>query len=194
MIDLAIVIGHNAARPGAWSETLQTSEYDWNKDEATLLVAAIHRLPGPAITMSVFERSSYAASYKLEMRQLTGAVNAARPRLIVSRHFNALNGKVHGCCALHYPGSARGALAAEVLSRAAATALGGRNIGAMAQAVSASGKPLHILRDTQAPAVILEPFFGDHEGDAERARTARASGSLAAALATTIQNLLRGWT
>ena len=41
-----------------------------------------------------------------------------------------------------------------------------------------NGAPLYILQLTRAPAVILEPFFGDHPADAEAATAARDSGKL----------------
>ena len=124
------------------------------------------------------------------MGQVCKAANAwtnGPTDLVLSLHFNAApeshKGRFHGTEALHWPGSRNGAMWARQLSAACAAELGTRDRGPKAQSASSSGKPLLILRDTLAPAVILESHFGDHAEDHSKAMRARRSGRLAEALA-----------
>jgi N-acetylmuramoyl-L-alanine amidase len=56
-----------------------------------------------------------------------------------------------------------------------------------------AGKVLRVLRDTAAPCVILEPFFGDNASDSTAATLARNEGRLPAAIARACADLIEGW-
>jgi N-acetylmuramoyl-L-alanine amidase len=121
-------------------------------------------------------------------------LNAWGPDLVVSLHFNSMGDtSFAGCCVLHWPSSVRGNLAAAAISEAVAGAVGNRNRGAIAQADSWSGAPLYILKDTAAPAVIVESFFGSNPEDATKGGAARDSGALAAAIAGAAYGIVASW-
>jgi hypothetical protein len=204
MIDLAIIVGHDRERQGAYSPMLDQHEWEWCRDLATLLVGAVHRLPGRPILASVFEREP-GLLYSEAMRRLCQAVNAAGPKLCLSLHFNS-GVPWSGCAALHWPGSARGDRAAEVIGLAARGAIGNLWRGIHAQSRSWStvgysddgkpipaGKVLRVLRDTAAPCTILEPFVGSNEADALAATRARNDGRLPLALAEACAQLIAEW-
>ena len=203
-VDLALVVGHNRLRQGAYSPALDQYEWEWCGGLAALIAGAVQRLSGPSV--SVFERE-VGVLYSEEMRRLVQTLDLARPRLIVSLHFNSIgDGSRSGCAALYCPGSTRGKEAAEALCTAVAGVLGNRRIGAIPQSRSWStigtradgsaypaGRKLAVLTSTRAPAVLLEPFFGDHAEDATIADHARNSGTLPKAIAEACSDLLKRW-
>ena len=201
MIDVALVVGHNRERRGAYSPAVAEHEWEWNQRFAHEIVGRLHGFV-PMIRAAVFERVD-VGNYTVEMSTLVSAVNASNARLVVSLHFNALDGAHTGAAALHYPGSARGKAAATALATACSRCLSSRDIGAHAQARSWSavgydaagkaypaGSELYVLTQTKSAAVILEPFFGDHAGDATAATQARNDGRLPDAIARALRNLI----
>lgn len=177
---LAIVVGHSARHKGA-AAVDGTREYDFTRPLAARITdAAMVAGHEPR----VFLRDG-------GFRAMIEEINAWGPGLIVSLHFNAMPashaGQAHGTEVLHYPGSTAGRAWAEKLAAAVSEAQGTRNRGAKAQAQASEGRgALLILRDTRAPAVIVELFFGDNAGDYDRGRRARDSGATARAVASAL--------
>ncbi len=173
---LAIVRGHRRSAQGAVAAD-GTTEWQWAGWLASRIMASAMEVGHVA---RVFERPD--RSYSLAMGELVGAVNAWRADLVLSLHFDAAPGGEpwSGTSALHWPGSRDGRTYAVQLSAACSRAIGIRDRGARARAVSWSGAPLYILRDTDAPAVILETHFG--RTDHVRAMAALTSGRLAPAI------------
>lgn len=186
MIDIAIVVGHTHAAPGARGAD-GTHEHTWHSELAELLVA---ELLSRRFLPAVYTRPE--GPYEEAMRALTRGINAASPRLVVELHFDSAAGRGwSGSSALHWPASTKGAAAAATLSAAAADAIGIRDRGAIGQGVSHGGLPLRILQWTRAPAVILETHYGDTASDHTAATAARDDGRLPRALAAAIERLLR---
>lgn len=197
VIDVALSIGHTPQAPGARYLDSHVHEYHWNAELAPRLGCA---MTAAGLSVATFQRDE--GPYTAAMRKLCDAINAARPRLVLELHFNAGGGS--GAMGVHWPGSSAGQRAARILATAAATAIGIPNRGAVPQARSwngpvrtdekgkpaPGGPPLYLLQLTAAPAVILEPFFGDRAGEAEAATRARDDGRLSAALAAAVVEVL----
>lgn len=199
MIDVAIVVGHSSRDPGAVAADGIT-EHEWCGDLASRLhMACLSR----GIRSAVYRRPDLP--YRDAMGVLARGLNAAALRLVIELHFNALDKTRSGSCALHWPGSVRGQVAAAALSRAASEAIRIRDLGAIAQARSwaqsrfengrpvPAGPPLYVLQWTRAPAVIVESHFGDNAGDHMAATSARDGGVLPGALADAAGRVLQCW-
>ena len=187
---IAVVLGHDDEHQGAYSKTLDTWEWAFNLPVAA---GVVQNLDARGAVAKLFERTA-GVGYSTAMKVLTDELNAWAPDLVVSLHFNSMGDtSFAGCCALHWPSSVRGNLAAAAISEAVAGAVGNRNRGAIAQADSWSGAPLYILKDTAAPAVIVESFFGSNPEDAKKGGAARDSGALSAAIAGAAYGIVASW-
>lgn len=184
---VAVVIGHDERSQGARAVD-GVQEYTWQRILAEGLSVELH-LRG--IDAPVYHRAS-GLGYAASMGKLVRELNTDNPALVLSLHFNAFDGpaKLHGTMGLHWPGSRMGQRWARLLSSACARAQGTTDRGPRAQAVSWAGAPLYLLRNTRAPAVILETHYGDHDDDHRLATTARDRGTTARHLAETIAGAL----
>lgn len=210
------MVGHSTDKPGAeigvsadgvWHGS-GIHEHEWSRELARRLTGRLEKFP--SMVPIIFERA-LKGSYQARMLDICQRVNRSPAELVISLHFNAMpsgyKGSQSGGEALHYPGSVRGAHAADCLGRACAYGVGNPFRGAKGQARSwaastvdpvtlqpiPDGPPLYILTHTKAPAVILEPFYGDHSGDTIAATESRDSGRLASCLSVSIVNLLESW-
>lgn len=174
---LAIVRGHRISAQGATAANGDT-EWQWAGWLASWLAMDLQRAD---LAGRVFERPD-GHDYRRNLHELTTAINAWRPDLVLAIHFDASpNGEPwSGSSALHWPGSREGRRWALRLSAAAAGAIGIPDRGARPQAESWAGAPLYILRDTDAPAVLLETHFGGVDHGA--AVDAMESGALSRAI------------
>lgn len=189
---VAISVGHDARSQGAFSLALDMHEHQWNGLFADALVP---ELESRGAVVKRFERPS-GLGYQTAMAALTSEINDWGPDLVVELHFNAMDDPSWaGCCVLHWPSSTRGNIAAAAISEAAAEAIGNRNRGAVAQDKSwnAGRPPLYLLRDTKAPATIVESFFGSSSTDSIAADKARKSGALPEAVAQAIVDVIASW-
>ena len=187
---IAVVVGHDEVNQGAYSATLREFEYQFN---TPLSAGVVRDLKERGAVAQTFHRPA-GVGYSTAMATLTSEINKWAPDLVVSLHFNSMGDtSFAGCCVLHWPSSVRGNLAAAAISESVAGAVGNRNRGAIAQADSWSGAPLYILKNTAAPAVIVESFFGSNPEDATKGGAARESGALAAAIAGAAYGIVASW-
>jgi len=145
----AVVIGHSKESPGAYSEYLRASEYIYNSEVATYLscVADIYRRPANG-------------GYKSQMKRLASEINKKDYDLVIELHFNSFNGKVGGCETISYPGSSSldfGEKFCNDISECYLT----ENRGA--KEANSNSRGWWFLAYMEAPAIIVEPFFGDNE-------------------------------
>jgi len=180
-VRLAIVVGHREHAQGA---TAVDGSREWAHHRVLAdQIAAYATAAGHDVR--VFLRPDIQG-YAKPLAVLVGQVNAYMPELVIALHFDAalvdFKGVWRGTSGRYWPGSKAGKMWAVQLSAAVSQAQGTRNRGAVAQAVSSSGKTLYVLRDTRAPAVIVETHFGDHPEDHRRALSARDSGATAQAI------------
>lgn len=158
---LAVVVGHTARSPGAYSKTLGVNEYAFNKDLAARMVAAAEK---HSVAVSVFYRDNggIAGAY--------ATAKAWEPDAIVELHFNAAGPGATGTETIHLPPAEPWARACQ---RAMVAALGLRDRGVKApwagrgEGSLTSGAPI--------PTVIVEPFFGSNDSDSRLAEERKAA-------------------
>ena len=94
--------------------------------------------------------------------ELPARINAEKPDVIISLHYNAFNKKATGSEVLYWKTSSKSKKLAELVQSQIVGALGLANRGAKGLS---SGRGSALLKLTNAPCVILEPFFGDNPND-----------------------------
>lgn len=146
---IAVVIGHDKNSPGAYSSHLKISEYVYHTEVAMCLagVADIYKRP-------------LAKGYKTQMELLAKEINKKKYDLVVELHFNSFNGTANGCETVGFKGNAFtekiGKQYCDVVSKYFKTNNRGHKFA------DVGGRGYWFLRLMSAPALILEPFFGDH--------------------------------
>jgi len=165
---IALVIGHSDDAPGATTPEGHLSEY-------AIFRRFVPRLQERCTADTVvFRRTDGLAD-------LVRRINDAAPSHVISFHANAFNCQISGSEALYYPGSTDGKALAQAMLDATTRVLGLDNRGLKPRA------DLPILRDTAAPACLVEPFFIDAAYDVFRFAT--RAGDLVRSYAQAIDTL-----
>jgi N-acetylmuramoyl-L-alanine amidase len=146
----AIVIGHDKISPGAYSIFLHTSEYIYNSEVATYLAAYA----------DIYKRPM-GGGYKTQMQKLAAEINAKNYDLVIELHFNSFNKKANGCETVSFPGNHKMLAFGDKYCTAITERYRTKNRGA--KEAELNGRGWWFLALMEAPAIILEPFFGDHE-------------------------------
>lgn len=146
----ALLIGHSEKKQGARS-THWVSEFEFNSTLARLV--KMHW--GNGDLELVWRDCAYG--------ELPNKVNALKPEVILSLHCNAFNGRTSGTETLYYHKSKKGKVCAEAVQQCLVGALGLPDRGVKPRKGLDRGGPL--LKHTNAPCVIAEPFFIDNESD-----------------------------
>jgi len=168
----ALVIGHKKNSPGAVNEKDGLSEFDFNEN----LAMKIERKVRSTDIQRVYRRT---------YDTLPGDINLLNPHFVVSLHCNAYNGSASGTEVLYYHRSEAGKRIAQVLQNRLIECLGLRSRGIKAKTTEDRGGSL--LRNTDAPCVIAEPFFIDNDDDLKKAK--ENLDALAAAYAAGIDEI-----
>jgi N-acetylmuramoyl-L-alanine amidase len=148
---VAVVIGHDVKSPGAYSTHLHTFEYMYNSEVATYLAgcADIYKRP-------------LGGGYKTQMKTLAAEINAKNYDLVIELHFNCFNKEAHGCEAVIFKGNKTTRAKGEKFCKHITETYRTHNRGVKEVATDAD-RGYWFLRLMDAPAMILEPFFGDVE-------------------------------
>ncbi|MBD1389396.1 N-acetylmuramoyl-L-alanine amidase [Neiella sp. HB171785] len=150
MKTVALVIGHKKTSPGAVNATSGLTEFVFNEKLSLDIEGQIH-----GVNLQRVYRRTYTS--------LPNDLNELNPALIVSLHCNAFNTEVSGTEVLYYHKSTKGKLAARLLNDHLVGALGLHNRGARPKTSEDRGG--YLLKNTNAPCVIAEPFFIDNDND-----------------------------
>lgn len=182
MSRLGIVVGHTKAAPGAFSKTLNQSEYVYNSDLAEKIKAY-----GAKVGVEVFIE-------KRDVGGVTGAfkrILAKKPAAIIELHFNAANGKASGAETLfsdNYDRAGADELAlAFLLAKNMAKVLGIPNRGVKERGTKGERGFFNLMQTTQIASVLIESGFGDNPVDAKAMRDKKD------ALAQTIVDSFTAW-
>ena len=151
----ALVIGHKKRSPGAKNAKANLSEFDFNEDLALRIETRVMKAEVQRI-------------YRRTYEELPDDINLLEPDFILSLHCNAFDGKVSGTEVLHYHRSEKGKRMAEIALDHLVEHLKLRNRGIKPRTAEDRGG--YLLRYTEAPCVIAEPFFIDNDNDLARAR------------------------
>ncbi len=150
----ALVIGHKKRSPGAVNVNSSISEFEFNEDLALRIEKKVRTTEVQRI-------------YRRTYRELPGDINSLDPDFVVSLHCNAFNKKASGTEILYYHKSTRGKRMAEIILRHLVGCLKLPSRGIKPKTAEDRGG--YLLRYTNAPCVIAEPFFIDNDNDLERA-------------------------
>ena len=151
----ALVIGHKKTSPGALNPNAGIKEFDFNE-------ALAIRIEGKTTTSEI--QRIYRRTYK----DLPDDINQYDPHFTISLHCNAFNQEVSGTEVLYYYKSKKGKMMAEILQNAMVGYLKLPNRGVKPKTSEDRGG--YLLRYTEAPCVIAEPFFIDNDDDLARAQ------------------------
>ncbi len=148
----ALVIGHKKTSPGAMNKKAGLTEFEFNDALARKIENA---------TSGVAIQRVYRRTYV----SLPDDINQLNPDFIVSLHCNAFNEKASGTEVLYYHTSTNGKLIAKILNERLVKATGIRDRGEKPK--SSEDRGGYLLKYTDAPCVIAEPFFIDNNEDLE---------------------------
>lgn len=148
----ALVIGHRANRPGACNTKHNICEYGFN-DKLVCDVYDYMKEKGSDINIRIIHRRIY--------KELPDDINKINPDFFISLHCNAFDGKTNGTEMLYYHTSERSKKIAEIMQKIMIKAFGFKNRGVRPRTTEDRGGTL--LRYTDMPGVIAEPFFIDND-------------------------------
>jgi N-acetylmuramoyl-L-alanine amidase len=153
---VGLIVGHKHDRPGACNDKHNLCEYQFN-DQLAADIYDKMKIDHPDIEVNIIRRRTY--------NELPSDVNKWNPDFAISLHCNAFNKKANGTEVLYYHTSAKGKELAEVLQKELLNALGFNDRGILPRGTEDRGG--YLLRYTNMPCVIAEPFFIDNDAALE---------------------------
>ena len=148
---IVLVVGHKADSPGACNANKGICEFPFND----VLISELANRVSSKYTIEIVYRDTY--------RGLPDKIDALNPDFIISFHCNAFNTKATGTETLYYHTSKAGAKIANIFQSNIVSALGLKNRGL--KPVTSEDRGGYVLRYTNAPCVLIEPFFIDNDSD-----------------------------
>lgn len=171
---LAIVVGHNTRKPGAYSAELGENEHPFNTRVADIMAGLAGQY---GFEVQVFHRRSDISSTTAEIEECYRRVNAwipsTRDGLCGELHFNAFNERTGGCEMLYWHTSTGGPVVAQHLQDGVLSSFSLNDRGIKANDGSQAGSVS--LRSCATYNVVLEPVFGDYRPDAAQVRNREAT-------------------
>jgi len=156
----ALVIGHKKASPGASNKNAGLTEFDFNEGLAFEIEKAVRDVDVQRV-------------YRRTYSTLPTDINDLKPDFIISLHCNAFNESASGTETLYYHRSKKSKRIAEILNDNFVKALGLKDRGIKSKSSEDRGGSL--LKNTNAPCVIVEPFFIDNDSDLKTVQDNRAA-------------------
>lgn len=148
---IALVVGHTEGRSGAKNIEYDMSEFTFNEKLAYDIKDKLD------LDSEIVFRKRY--------KDLPNDVNKLDPNLVISLHCNAFNKKASGTETLYYHTSTKGRKIAQIFNENFVNALGLKDRGVKGK--SSEDRGGYLLRYTNAPCVLCEPFFIDNDDDYE---------------------------
>lgn len=152
---IAIVVGHSRNSKGAVNKDSGANEFDFFSNLADDI-----KVNFPECNMSdqivVIHREN---GYK----KLPHEINSFNVDLVVSLHANAHNTKVEGCEMLYYHKSTKGKEIAKIFQEKIQGIFLNKDRGIKPK--SSEDRGGYLLKETNAPCIICEPFFIDNNID-----------------------------
>jgi len=153
----ALVVGHKPESPGACNETHGICEFELNNELVDLIMSRLSSSvePDGGIELVKVLRNTY--------RGLPSDINELNPDFVVSFHCNAFNKRASGTETLFYRSSMKGKKIAERFQENMTHILELPDRGI--KGISVEDRGGHLLKYTNAPCVLVEPFFIDNDND-----------------------------
>jgi N-acetylmuramoyl-L-alanine amidase len=148
---IALVVGHTEYSPGAINTKAGLSEFYLNSEITNIIK-----------TLCI--RKDIQIVYRDTYKKLPEKINKLNPDYIISFHCNAsILHNASGSEVLYYHKSEEGRKLAEKFQKVIVDSLGLRDRGIKSRTKYDRGG--HLLKNTKAPCIILEPFFMDNMKD-----------------------------
>ena len=147
---VALVVGHTENKKGAKNKSFCLCEYDINNK----LAKDIKKILGDKVEI-VYRLNGY--------KNLPSDINKMNPEFILSLHSNAFNTKASGSEILYYHKSKAGKKMAQEFQNTVVKSLGLKDRGIKSKTAEDRGG--YLLKYTNAPCIIMEPYFIDNDED-----------------------------
>ena len=180
-IKVAIVVGHSKDRSGSSNLDHGMSEYPFNYPISDNIVHRLNKASHNVEGVEVLRKTG--------LGDLIKEVNATGADLCISLHCNAFNRTVSGCETLYYHRSKQGKVFAEIVQAELFELMDNSDRGIKPKSSEERGGWL--LRETNMPCVIAEPFFIDEESDYKLGMKYRDDGQLADAYTKAILKMVK---
>jgi N-acetylmuramoyl-L-alanine amidase len=178
---VAVVIGHNNKDEGARNKNYEMSEFRFNQQLAHDIDHNFYEHNMVDEIRIVYRETNY--------QDLPIQINELNPDLIVSLHCNAFNEEVNGCEMLYYHKSEAGKKVAQIFQNKIVNLFENKDRGIKSKTSEDRGG--YLLRYTNAPCIIAEPFFIDNYEEYLKARELFDSGELTSAYCECIDDALK---
>lgn len=154
---VAIVIGHQEKSKGAVNSTFGMTEFEFNQKLA-------HDIEHNFGNLFNFDQHEIVVMYReTTLQNLPKEVNEQRPDLVIELHCNAFNKQANGCETLYYHKSIKGKTIAAIFQKHILEILKNKDRGIKPKTAEDRGG--YMLRYTNAPCIITEPFFIDNDDE-----------------------------
>jgi N-acetylmuramoyl-L-alanine amidase len=151
---VVLIIGHSKESGGAFNQTRQIDEYDFN----SYLVGKVKS----ELLSRTFERKIIIQE-RQKLTDLPGQINAVNPLFAISFHANAFNTKATGTEMLYHRASLLSKAFAEITQQEVVKALNLKDRGIKPKGREDRGG--YLLKGVECPIIIAEPFFIDNDND-----------------------------
>lgn len=178
---VVVVVGHQEFSPGASNKSFDVSEFDFNSKLALNIVDNFKEHNMSDEILVAYRKTNY--------QDLPIQLNALKPDLIVSLHCNAFNEQVSGCEVLYYHKSTKGKDIAAIFQDKLVNLIENNNRGIKPK--SSEDRGGYLLKCTNAPCIIVEPFFIDNNDELIRAEELMIDGDLTTAYCAAINDAVK---
>ena len=152
--NVCVIIGHGGNDVGAINPITKETELSYNIDLAERLRKELKKTGNYVVDTYNRGNASVENVYY---------INKVGYDIIISLHCNAYNGYANGTEVLYWNTSKNGQLLAQALQENIVDTLGLTDRGL--KPIKNGDRGAYLLRKTEAPCVIVEPFFIDNEND-----------------------------
>lgn len=157
----AILVGHRASKPGAKSEYLGKTEFQFNSEIA-------ERLKDVA---DVYYRPEGSNSDRLMIEKVVAEINQTDYDIVIELHFNShTNTSANGCECLYYHTNAKGMALANYFVNEVSGRIGIKKRRLIPIDSTGQRGGTFIVK-CAATALLVEPFFGSNAEDCEKIST-----------------------
>lgn len=151
--NVCVIIGHGGNDCGAINPTTKETELGYNTDLADKVKEELLKY---GYNVDIYNRGYNSV-------ENVSLLNKKGYDLLISLHCNAYNGYAHGTEVLYWNTSKKGQVLAQALQESIVDTLGLTDRGL--KPIKNGDRGAYLLRKTNAPCVIIEPFFIDNDND-----------------------------
>lgn len=170
--NICIIIGHGGKDVGAINPITKETELNYNIDLAERLRKELKKTENYVV--DTYNRGNANV-------ENVHYLNKVGYDVIISLHCNAYNGYAHGTEVLYWNTSKKGQVLAQCIQDEVLETLGLTDRGL--KPIKNGDRGAYLLRKTNAPCVIIEPFFIDNDNDFNIGKEKKDEYSKAIALA-----------